>query len=260
MGPEAGPMSETEDPKDPTNGDLSHPGLLLRLRNYFLTGLVTAVPLFLTVYLTWAFIVWIDSWVTPFIPFAYSPDRFLPVSVPGFGLVVALVFITLLGFLTANLAGRAFVAWGEALLARVPLIRNVYRGLKQIVETAISNRTRSFKMVGLVEYPRAGLWSLTLVVTETKGEVSERLGKGTEPILTCFIPTTPTGVTGYVIFVRKSDVIILDMTPEDAAKMVISAGLVTPDYEPIGGRPGEPVTIEEVKRRVRAAELFSRRV
>jgi uncharacterized membrane protein len=253
-------MSDIKDPEEPPPGDTGHRSLMLRLRNYFLTGLVTAVPLFLTVYLTWAFIVWIDSWVTPFIPAAYTPDRFLPVSVPGFGLVVALLFITVLGFLTANLAGRTFVAWGESLLARMPLIRNIYRGLKQIVETAISNRTRSFKMVGLVEYPRAGLWSLTLIVTETKGEVAERLGKGTETILTCFIPTTPTGVTGYVIFARKSDVIILDMKPEDAAKMVISAGLVTPDYESIGGQPGEPVTIEEVKRRVRAAELFSRRV
>jgi uncharacterized membrane protein len=253
-------MSDLKDPQDPIVGDTGHRSLMLRLRNYFLTGLVTAVPLFLTVYLTWAFIVWIDSWVTPFIPAAYTPDRFLPVSIPGFGLVVALVFITLLGFLTANLAGRTFVAWGESLLARMPLIRNIYRGLKQIIETAISNRTRSFKTVGLVEYPRAGLWSLTFVVTETKGEVSQRLGNGTEPILTCFIPTTPTGLTGYVIFVRKSDVMLLDMSPEDAAKMVISAGLVTPEYEPIVGRPGEPVTIEEVKRRIRAAELFSRRV
>jgi uncharacterized membrane protein len=253
-------MSDRQDPQDPTVGDPGHRSLMLRLRNYFLTGLVTAVPLFLTVYLTWAFIVWIDSWVTPFIPSAYTPDRFLPVSIPGFGLIVALVFITILGFLTANLAGRAVIAWGESLLARMPLIRNVYRGLKQIIETAISNRTRSFKTVGLVEYPRAGLWSLTFVVTETRGEVSERLGKGAEPILTCFIPTTPTGLTGYVIFVRKSDVILLDMTPEDAAKMVISAGLVTPEYEPIGGGPGDAVTIEEVKRRIRAAELFSRHV
>jgi uncharacterized membrane protein len=253
-------MSDLQDPQDPIAGDTGHRSLMLRLRNYFLTGLVTAVPLFLTVYLTWAFIVWIDSWVAPFIPVAYTPNHFLPVSVPGFGLVVALVFITLLGFLTANLAGRTFVAWGESLLARMPLIRNVYRGLKQIIETAISNRTRSFKTVGLVEYPRAGLWSLTFVVTETKGEVSERLGKGDEPILTCFIPTTPTGLTGYVIFVRKSDVMLLDMTPEDAAKMVISAGLVTPEYEPIVARPGEPVTIEEVKRRIRAAEQFSRHV
>ena len=254
-------MSDMKDPQDPpTVGDTSHRSPMLRLRNYFLTGLVTAVPLFLTVYLTWAFIVWIDSWVTPFIPTAYTPDRFLPISVPGFGLVVALVFITLLGFLTANLAGRTFVAWGESLLARMPLIRNIYRGLKQIVETAISNRTRTFKTVGLVEYPRAGVWSLTFIVTETKGEVSQRLAKGAEPVLTCFIPTTPTGITGYVIFVRKSDVILLDMSPEDAAKMVISAGLVTPEYEPIGGRPGEPVTIDEVKRRVRAAEQFSRRV
>ena len=93
----------------------------------------------------------------PFIPARYTPDRFLPISIPGFGLVVALVFITLLGFLTANLAGRTFVAWGESLLARMPLIRNLYRGLKQIFETVLSNRSKSFQTVGLVEYPRGPL-------------------------------------------------------------------------------------------------------
>ncbi len=254
-------MSETSDPLGPDGIDPVRRSGMHRLRNYFLTGLVVVVPLFLTVYLTWAFIVWVDSWVTPLIPAAYAPDKWLPFSIPGFGVLIALFVITMLGFLTANLAGRTFVAWGESILARTPLIRNLYRGLKQIVETVISNRTKSFQTVGLIEYPRPGVWSLAFVVTEAKGEIGLKLGHGTdEEFVTCFVPATPTSVTGYIVFVRKADVIILDMTAEDAAKMVISAGLVQPEYEPMVIRPGEPVTIEEVKRRVRAAEQFSRRV
>jgi uncharacterized membrane protein len=254
-------VSDIEGPEGASLIDPAPRSAMHRLRNYFLTGLVVVVPLFLTVYLTWAFIVWIDSWVTPLIPAAYSPDKWLPISIPGFGVLVALFVITMLGFLTANLVGRTFVAWGESILARTPLIRNLYRGLKQIVETVISNRTRSFKTVALVEYPRPGLWSLAFVVTEAKGEIRQKLGKGLdEDFYTCFIPATPTSVTGYIVFARKTEVILLDMTPEDAAKMVISAGLVSPEYEPVIVRPGEPVTIEEVKRRVRQAEQFSRRV
>lgn len=254
-------MSDTSDPLGPQEFDALPRSGWHRLRNYFLTGLVVVVPLFLTVYLTWALIVWIDSWVTPLIPAAYKPDKWLPVSIPGFGVLIALFVITILGFLTANLAGRTFVAWGESLLARTPLIRNLYRGLKQIVETVVANRTKTFKTVGLIEYPRLGVWSLAFVVTEAKGELKQKLGQGSEEeFLSCFIPATPTSVTGYIVFAKKSDVIILDMTPEDAAKMVISAGLVQPDYEPVVVRPGEPVTIDEVKRRVRKAEQFSRRV
>jgi len=128
-------VSDTSDPLGPQDFDAVPRSGWHRLRNYFLTGLVVVVPLFLTVYLTWALIMWIDSWVTPLIPAAYKPDKWLPVSIPGFGVLIALFVITLLGFLTANLAGRTFVAWGESLLARTPLIRNLYRGLKQIVET-----------------------------------------------------------------------------------------------------------------------------
>src|SRR5438045_2236544 len=109
-------MTDIKDPLDPNNAESGRWSGMLRLRNYFLTGLVIAVPLFLTVYLTWAFVVWLDSWVEPFIPTQYSPTSYLPIRIPGFGLVVAALFITILGFLTANLAGRTLVSRGEALL------------------------------------------------------------------------------------------------------------------------------------------------
>src|SRR5262245_21245269 len=135
---------------------------------------------------------WLDSWVEPLIPPAYKPERFLHFAVPGFGLLVAVLFITLLGFFGANLAGRTIISRGESLLIRMPLVRNLYKGIKQIVESAVSNRTRLFHTVGLVEYPRKGLWSLVFVTNDAKGEIHERLKQQDDDILTCFVPTTPT--------------------------------------------------------------------
>ena len=222
-----GPPSEPQQPDHARRGG----GTMHRLRNYFLTGLVIAAPLFLTIYITWAFIVWIDSWVTPFIPAAYSPDTYLPFPVPGFGLIVAVIFLTILGFLTANLVGRTAIGWGESVLDRMPVVRNLYRGLKQIFETVLSNRAKSFQTVGIIEYPRKGLWAVVFIATGTKGEVRERLEETGEEMVSVFLPTTPNPTSGFLLFVPEKDVIRLDMTVEEAAKLVISAGLVTPDYE-----------------------------
>jgi len=224
-------MSSTGEPGELKQGDLSRRSSLMhRLRNYFLTGLVVAAPLFLTIYITWSFVEWIDALVEPFIPSIYRFDRYLPFAVPGFGLIVALVFITVLGFLTANLVGRRLLAFGESLLDRMPLIRNLYRGLKQIVETVISKKARTFQTVGLVEFPRVGMWSLVFVVSDTKGEVRDKIKDQDDDIVSVFVPTTPTPLSGYLVFMKRRDVIILDMSIEDAAKMIISAGLVTPEY------------------------------
>ncbi|MEQ9689021.1 MAG: DUF502 domain-containing protein [Bauldia litoralis] len=236
---------------------------MLRFRNYFLTGLVIAAPLFLTVYITWGFIVWIDSWVTPFIPAAYSPDTYLPFTVPGFGLVVAIVCITLLGFLTANLVGRTALSWGESLLDRMPVVRNLYRGLKQIFETVLSNRAKSFQTVGLIEYPRKGLWAIVFIATGTKGEVGHRLDKEGDPMVSVFLPTTPNPTSGFLLFVREADVVRLDMSVEEAAKLVISAGLVSPkfngDEENPEALPSEPPdAVGEAGRRVGADATFNR--
>lgn len=207
-------------------------GVMTRLRNYFLTGLVIAAPVSITIYLTWSFVRWVDGWIKPLIPAGYTPDTYLPFSVPGFGLVVALVGITLLGFLTANLVGRTLVAYGEMMLDRTPLVRNVYRALKQIFETVLSNRGRSFQKAGLIEFPHAGSWSIVFIATETTGEIKHRLSQDGEPWLTVFLPPTPAPTAGFLMFVPKSRVIELDMTVEEAARMVISAGLVSPEYDP----------------------------
>ncbi|EIM73347.1 hypothetical protein A33O_16310 [Nitratireductor aquibiodomus RA22] len=204
--------------------------MMTRLRNYFLTGFIVTAPLAITAYLAWSMIGWVDSWVKPYIPFRYNPDNYLPFAVPGFGLIVALIMITLIGFLTANFIGRTILATGENVLGRMPLVRSVYRGLKQILETVLSERSDTFKKVGLVEYPRKGLWALVFIATETRGEVQAKIDDDAGQTIAVFLPTTPNPTSGYLLFVPKKDVIELKMTVEEGAKLVISAGLVAPEY------------------------------
>ncbi|MEJ8573260.1 DUF502 domain-containing protein [Microbaculum marinum] len=215
-------------------------GLGMRLRNYFLTGLVIAAPLSITIYITWTFIGWVDAWVKPWIPHRYNPDYYLPFTIPGFGLIVAVVLLILLGATTANLFGRTVIAYGEMLLDRMPLVRSIYRGLKQIFETVLSQTSQSFQDVGLIEYPRTGLWAIVFVATETKGELKTKAGGDDDDLLSVFLPTTPNPTSGFLLFVPRKEVIILDMTVEDAAKVVISGGLVMPrlpEEDSTGTRP-----------------------
>ncbi|MEZ5841568.1 MAG: DUF502 domain-containing protein [Hyphomicrobiales bacterium] len=212
-------------PEEPAKG----PGAGARLRNYFLTGLIVAGPIGITLYLTWSVIQWIDGWVKPLLPELYNPDNYLPFPVPGFGLIVAIFGLTMIGFLAANIAGRTIVGFGERALGRMPVVRNLYNGLKQIFETVLSNRGQSFQKVGLVEYPRRGLWALVFVAADARGEVDARI-PGSERLISVFLPTTPNPTSGFLLFVPERDVIFLEMSVEDAAKLVISAGLVTPEY------------------------------
>ncbi|WMS41768.1 DUF502 domain-containing protein [Acuticoccus sp. MNP-M23] len=219
--------------------------LFNRLRNYFLTGIVVAAPLTITVLLTASFINWVDSWVKPWIPARWNPESYVPFPLPGTGVVVALVALTALGFLTANVLGRTIIRLGEALLNRMPLVRNVYAALKQIFETALSERSRTFRQAGLVEYPRQGLWAVVFIATDAKGEVSHRLDDEVDAI-SVFLPTTPNPTSGFLLFVPRKDVIMLDMTVEDAAKLVISAGLITPEWPVARGRaPAAPRVRED---------------
>jgi len=207
---------------------LKRQGAGVRLRNYFLTGLIIVAPLAITAYLTWSFILWVDGWVKPYIPQIYNPDHYLPFAVPGFGLLTALFMITMIGFLTANLVGRSIIGFGESLLDRMPLVRSLYKGLKQIFQTVLAEQSGSFKQAGLIQYPRLGLWSIVFIATDTKGEVDHRLPG--EDSISVFLPTTPNPTSGFLLFVPRKDIIILDMSVEEAAKMVISAGLVSPDF------------------------------
>lgn len=200
-----------------------------KLRTYFLTGFIITAPLVITIYLIWTLIEWVDSWIIPYIPNAYNPDTYLSFHLPGFGLLIALFIITIVGFLTANYIGKSILHLGENIVARMPLVRNLYSGLKQIFQTVLSDQSGSFQKVGLLEYPRKGLWALVFIATETKGEVDEALKARDKETLSIFLPTTPNPTSGFLLFVPKEDVIILEIGVEDAAKLVISAGLVVPD-------------------------------
>lgn len=203
-----------------------------RLRNYFFTGVIVVAPLSITAYLIWTFVTWVDRVVKPLIPAVYNPDNYLPFALPGFGLVAAIFTITVAGFLAANLVGRSVVNYGERLLDGMPLVRTLYRGLKQIFETVLNDRSDNFQSVGLIQYPRPGLWAVVFQSTETRGEVAMRLNEqGQDDLVSVFLPTTPNPTSGFLLFVPRGDLIQLDMSVEDGAKLVISAGLVVPDHQ-----------------------------
>ncbi len=162
----------------------------------FPDGRDRSAPLAITAYLAWSFIRFVDSWVKPYIPLRYNPDNYLPFAVPGFGLIVALVAITLVGFLTANFVGKTVVAAGENLLDRMPLVRNVYRGLKQIFTTVLANRSELFTKVGLVEWPRRGTWSIVFIARQQHSELNAALEEREGKTIAVFRPITPNITTG----------------------------------------------------------------
>ena len=209
---------------------------MTRLRNYFLAGLIVCAPLAITAYLVWSFIHWVDGWVKPYIPLRYNPDNYLPFAVPGFGLIVALMMITLVGFLAANFIGRAIVHSGERVVGRIPLVTNLYGGLKKIFSTVLANRSDLFQRVGLVEWPRRGLWSIVLIPRQQPTEINEALAEKEGKTIAVFRPISPNITTGYIMYVAEKDEIPLKMSIEEAARFLISAGLVTPDEEggPVG--------------------------
>lgn len=200
-------------------------GFLRRFRNYFLTGLVVSAPIGITAWLAWWFVSLFDAWVKPLIPSVYNPDTYLPFTVPGVGLLAAILGIALIGALAANLVGRTILSYWEILLNRMPVIRSVYKAMKQIFQTAFSQDNATFEKVGLIEYPRRGVHVVVFIARALdSGEI------GLEPgheMLACFMPTTPNPTSGFLFFVFKEEVRILDLSVEEGAKLVISAGLVT---------------------------------
>ena len=197
------------------------------LRNNFLTGLAVIIPVFITTYLIWSTIGLVDGWVLPLIPEKYTIDKFIGIDVKGIGVVIFLLFTVLIGSLTKGYFGRTILKSAESLVDRMPVVRSIYNGIKQIAETIFSQSNNSFEKACLVEYPRKGIWAVAFVSTKTKGEVSTKLGENKD-LYSIFLPTTPNPTSGFLLFLPKKDIVFLDMSVEDAAKLVISAGLVTP--------------------------------
>ncbi|NEJ02073.1 DUF502 domain-containing protein [Rhizobium ruizarguesonis] len=203
-----------------------------RLRNNFLAGLIICAPIAITIWLTWTFIHWSDSWVRPYIPARWNPESYLNFAIPGFGLLIAIVLITVVGFLGKNLIGQSIVRFGESIVQRMPLVRTIYRSVKQIFETVLKEQANSFKKVGLIEYPGPGLWALIFIATDAKGEIASKFNAMGQDMVAVFLPPTPVPTAGFLIFVPREKIVMLDMSPEDAAKFLISGGLVAPEYKP----------------------------
>ncbi len=201
-----------------------------RMRAYFLAGILVIAPISITFYLAWLFIGFVDSKVTPLIPAQYNPANYLPFALPGLGLVILILFLTLVGALTAGFMGRLWTRYSEQLLARMPVIRTIYSALKQILETVLADHSAAFREAVLVEYPRRGIWAIAFITGRTEGEVQNITE---EECINIFLPTTPNPTSGFLLFVPKKDLIPLSMTVEEAIKMVISGGIITPpDHRP----------------------------
>lgn len=205
-------------------------GFISRLRNYFFTGLIVVGPVSITVYIIWTLISFVDSWVKPLLPKIWQPETY-GLWVPGIGVAFSIIILIIVGAFVANLFGRTIISFGEQVVGRMPVVRGVYGALKQIFETVLSQSQTSFQKVGIIEYPRVGLYSIVFVSTETTGEIHHKCNTSDGGMLSIFLPTTPNPTSGYLLFVPREDVTILDMKVEDAAKMVISAGLVVPEYQ-----------------------------
>ena len=228
-------MIETPDPRNlrPQDPSILHQtvrGLSAsaRLRRYFLTGVIIAGPLLITAGVIWWSINLVDSWVKPLVPASYLPESYLPFAIPGFGLFVALFSLTLLGFLAANLVGRTLWEATEGLLERTPMVSGLYKGMKQIFVTVFSGSGTTFRTVGLVQYPAQGMWSIVFLSKEASPEIGSRLPDPDEHI-GVFLPCSPNPTTGFFFYLPRRDVIEVALTVEQAAKLVMSAGLIQPD-------------------------------
>lgn len=199
--------------------------LMGRLRAYFLAGILVTAPAAITFYIAWLLISFIDEQVTGLLPDRYSPFEYLPFSVPGLGLLMLIVFLILVGMLTAGFVGRFTVRMGENILARMPVIRSVYGAVKQIFETVLAQQSSAFRQVVLVEYPRRGIWAVGFVSGVTTGEVQNLTAEETVNV---FLPTTPNPTSGFLLFVPRGDLVVLSMSVEEGIKMVVSGGIVTP--------------------------------
>lgn len=201
------------------------PGFAGRLRTWFLTGLLVTAPIVVSLYVTWVVVHSVDTAITPLIPERYLPETYLPFSIPGMGLVIVLIGLTVIGALTASLLGRYFLHLSDRILARMPVVRSIYGATKQIFETVLSSKGNAFRSVVLIEYPRKGIWTIGFITGTTIGEVQHVTQ---ENVVNVFVPTTPNPTSGFLLFLPKDEVVELSMTVEEGIKMIVSGGIVTP--------------------------------
>ena len=200
-------------------------GMFARFRRYFLAGILVTSPILITVYVTWLIVTFVDTQVAGMLPESLDFTKKLPHQIPGLGLIISIIAITFIGAITPGFIGRTLLKSGERVLNKMPVVRSIYGAIKQIMETVMSTNSDSFREVVLVEYPRKGIWVIGFVTGETKGEV-QSLTK--DKVINIFVPTTPNPTSGFLLFIPQKDLVYMGMKVEDAVKMVISGGIVTP--------------------------------
>ena len=198
-----------------------------KLKSWFLTGVIVAAPVAITVYMSYHLVIWINQVTSKLIPQQWKIGDIVPYAIPGCGLLLLIVVLIFIGMLTTGYVGKFFVRLWEKIIRKMPIVSSFYSLMKQIFETFLSQKSRSFSEVVLVQYPRPGLWTIAFVSKdETGGEIADKAG---EDFLSIYVPTTPNPTSGFLIFVPKKDVIKLDMSVEDGIKYVLSCGIVTPE-------------------------------
>lgn len=213
-------------------------GFFATLRASFLTGLVVVLPIGLTIYFVWAVVGWIDGWILPLIPSAYKPDALIrdwlgpdyEFPVRGVGVLVFLIVTIAIGWLAKGFIGRSVIRKGEDMVDRMPVVRSIYGGIKQVAETFFNKKDKSFDKVVLVEFPRAGSWALGFMSTRPKGELADRLAVMGSEMSAVFVGLTPF-TSGMLLFVPTNELIFMDMGVDDAAKLIVSGGLVYPQLK-----------------------------
>ena len=230
------------------------PGPLAGLRASFLTGIVVIAPIALTIWLIWTMMGWVDSVVLPLVPARFLPEQNIGINLRGVGVIIFLIFTVLVGWVAKGLIGRSLLRFGESLVDRMPVVRSIYSGVKQIAETVFAQSERSFEKACLVQYPRKDIWAIGFISTPARGEVNARAETASN-LLSVFVPTTPNPTSGFLLFFPREDVIELEMSIEDAAKLVISAGLVYPPEPaaPPAGSPPRAVESDATRVRTRQA-------
>lgn len=229
----------------PFDPEPKRPGLFASLRSSFLTGIVVIAPVGLTIWLIWTLFGWVDGFVLPLVPDRFNPEQYIGINLRGVGVIFFLFFTIVVGWVAKGLIGRSLIRLGEGLVGRTPVVRSIYNGIKQIAETVFAQSERSFEKACLIEYPRKGIWAIAFISTDTRGEVADKAAT-MGGMVSVFVPTTPNPTSGFLLFFPKEDVIELDMSIEDAAKLVISAGLVYPN----GDKDKAKSIVEEMAREI----------
>ena len=194
--------------------------LFARLRNYFITGIVVLVPIGITLYLTKFFI----SISSKLIPEGINPNSYLPFLIPGLEIFLAVIFITLIGYLSLSFIGKKILQLFNDLLKKIPILRTIYSAIGQMAETLAPNR-KSKKSVVLIEYPRKGSWAVGFATKDNKGEISKKTNQN---LVNVFVPTTPNPTSGFLLMFPKEELVYLDMSFEEASKFIVSAGTSNP--------------------------------